>query len=191
MGIPTASEFSTFMTNSFESRTGEGVKTYLYQKLAEKWHGKPLPDFQSWAMEQGSILEDHAIPFYQLEFNERIRRVAFVSSDDKKCGCSPDGLIGDDETGGGIEIKCPYLKTHVKYLLEGKLPSDYVCQVHGSMFVTGRKWWRFMSYFRGHPPFVISVDRDEEIMRKIGVCIDQFNETFNAALTKLKTMERL
>lgn len=186
LGIPTASDFTSIMTNSFKLRDSEGVRTYIYEKAAEKWHGKPLPSPTSWAMDQGNIIEEYAIPFYQLEFNERIRRVAFVSTDDKRCGCSPDGLIGDNDTGGGIEIKSPYLKTHVKYLIEGKLPSEYVCQVQGSMYVTGRKWWRFMSYYRGKPPFVLTVKRDEEVMKKIDATMGEFYEQFDEAYSKLE-----
>ncbi len=137
-------------------------------------------------MEQGSILEEYAVPFYEMTFNEDLRRVAFVTTDSGKYGCSPDALIGDDETGGGLEIKCPLLKTHVKYLMEGKLPDDYKCQVHGSMFVTGRKWWKFMSYFRGHTPFVLRIDRDEEIMKKIETALEKFYKKFNAEYARLK-----
>ena len=79
-------------------------------------------------------------------------------------GCSPDGLVGED---GGIEGKCPNPATHPSYLeLVDTPPSEYRWQVQGSMLVTGRPWWDFVSY---HPDFpdelqlhVVRVKRDEE-----------------------------
>jgi hypothetical protein len=87
-----------------------------------------------------------------------VEQVGLCYSDDKKFACSPDGLVGED---GGLEIKCPLVATHIGYLLNGELPSDYFQQVQGCLFVTGRKWWDFMSYSPGLKPFIIRVKRDE------------------------------
>ena len=183
-GIPTASEFDALMTPEFAARKGQMPHTYLCKKLAEHWQGGPLPSFAPFgAMEQGQILKAEAVPWYELEHGETINRVGFCTTDDGKVGCSPDGLIGDD---GGIEIKCPFADTHVRYLLAGEVPKDYAAQVHGSLWVTGRKWWRFVSYRRHFPPLVITVERDEEIMEKIGDALGAFLVLFNEALATLK-----
>lgn len=64
-------------------------------------------------------------------------------------GCTPDGLIGDD---AGIEIKCPNSETHFQYLGVTDAASlkliepKYYWQVQGSMLVTGREVWWFVSY---------------------------------------------
>src|SRR5208282_4714782 len=87
------------------------------------------------------------------------------------CGASPDGLIGDDL---GIEIKCPNASTHVKYLLAGKVPDDYIVQVHFSMFVTGFPRWIFMSYRRAMPPLILTVERDERIQGQIEEAVESF-----------------
>lgn len=185
LGKPTASDFKALLTPQFVARKGEGVKTFLAEKVAEAWFGRPLPRIGAWAMEQGTILEDFARPFYELTFNEAVKTVGFITSDDGRCGCSPDGLIGDD---GGLELKCPLLKTHIRYILEGELPEEYVTQVHGSLYVSGRKWWRFMSYYRNAPPFVLTIERDEAIMQKIDAALKAFYIQFDAAMLKLKAL---
>lgn len=133
-------------------------------------------------MEQGRILEEEAIPWFEYEFGEQIERVGLIMTDDGTVGCSPDGLLGED---GGIEIKCPYSETHIKYLLDNKLPADYAAQVHGSLYVTGREWWKFVSYRRGFPAFVLKVNRDNAIIRQIDAALQAFQEKFNTAWATL------
>lgn len=184
-GIPTASEFDQLLTPKFEIRTGEMPKTYLSKKLAEAWSGMPLVSEQnSFAMEQGVILEESAIPWYELEFGEQVRRVGFITTDDGRIGCSPDGLISD----GGIEIKCPQSHTHIGYLLAGDVPKDYLCQVHGSLFVAGAPFWKFVSYNRRLPPLVLTVFRDDDIQKRIAEALAGFLERFDASMKRLVEM---
>lgn len=183
LGRPTASQFGDFMDSSFGYRAGKMPETYLFERLAERMTKRVLPNsFSSFSVEQGQLLEEEAIPFFEMETNLTTQRVGFVIGDDKRCGCSPDALISDD---AGLEIKCPFPQTHLRYLDHGKLPSDYAWQVHGSLFVTGRKRWHFMSYHRGLPPLHVIVERDESIMAKIGECLAKFYATFDAALQRL------
>lgn len=186
-GIPTASEFSQLLTPKFEIRTGDMPRTYLSKKVAEAWQGGPLPGFNTWDMEQGSILEDQAVPWYELEYGEKVERVGFITTDDGRIGCSPDGLLtGDPIRGdGGIEIKCPEMHTHVGYLLAGELPPPYSVQVHGSMYVTGRSWWKFLSYRRHFPPLLLTVHRDKAMQEKIAEALEQFLGRFDRAMERL------
>lgn len=182
-GIPTASEFDALVTPEFAIRKGEMPKTYLYKKVAEAWQGGPLIGFNFFDMDQGQILENEAKPWYSLEFGAEITPVGFITTDDGRIGCSPDGLLGEDS---GIEIKCPAVHTHVSYVLKGELPKDYAAQVHGSMFVTGLSTWTFLSYRRHFPPLVVIVDRDEEIQEKIAEALALFLDEFDVAMKRLE-----
>lgn len=186
-GIPTASEFDAIITPEWKQRTGQSVETYLYRKLAEKYMGFPMQTGGggggSWAMDQGTLLETVAIPWFVFTNETPVERVGFITTDDGRIGCSPDGLIGSD---GGIEIKCPQPDTHIKYFLRGEVPKEYLAQVHGSMFVTGRKWWYFLSYNKDIPPLLIRVERDEKIMAAIKSALDSFLEQFDAKFAVLK-----
>jgi hypothetical protein len=184
-GIPTASEFDSLVTPEWKIRTGETPKTYLAKKVAEAWSGTPLPGWNTIDMDFGKILEDEALPFYTLETGAEIKRVGLITTDDGAIGCSPDGMLED---GTGIEVKCPEMHTHVKYLLAGVLPKDYAAQVHGAMFVTGADHWTFMSYCRRFPALILRVERDDEAQAAIGAALDQFKASMAEALSKLEAL---
>jgi len=75
--------------------------------------------YTSRAMQDGIDMEPEARACYSFLAGGEVKQVGFCLSDDGRFGCSPDGLVGDD---GGLELKCPLPKTHIKYLVEGELP---------------------------------------------------------------------
>lgn len=188
VGKVTASELGNILSPTFEIRKGEMPQTYLAKKLAEAWRGSPLPGFTSHATEQGQEFEDEARRFYAFAFDdERIQNVGFIEHDDGRCGASPDALIDDD---CGLELKSPNIETHVKYVLKGVVPSDYITQVMGCMYVSGRPKWKFVSYRRGFPALVLTVLRDETIMSKIADALELFYGQFDAAFQRLNEAGR-
>lgn len=184
-GIFTASELSDLLTPQWKLRTGKTPETYILRKVAEKCIGSPLEDFGSWAMEQGTILEAEAIPWFELTHDVQVQRVGFVTTDDARFGCSPDGLIGEE---GGIEIKCPQPVNHLRYLLNG-VPEEYLAQIHGGMYATGRRWWYFLSYSRQFPPYLAKIERDERIMSAIEGAIGAAGATFDSIYERVKAMK--
>lgn len=186
LGHPTASEFHNLVTPLWKIKTGDGPRTYLCEKLTERMTGKPIEDFGTWAMDRGTILEKEAIPFYEGVFDVKVTRMGYCTTDDMRIGCSPDGLIGED---GGMEVKCPLAQTHIRYLLDGVVPDKYLAQVHGSMFVTGRAYWNFMSYCRGLPPLTVRVERDEVIQAVLAKALTGFLAEMESALAKITQMK--
>lgn len=184
LGIPTASEFDSLISPEWKARTGEGPRTYLYEKVCAKILGF-APEASSWAMEQGSLLENEAIPYFEFTTGIKVDRVGFCTTDDGRIGCSPDGLIGDD---GGIEAKCPQPAHHLRYLAEGVVPKAYLAQVHGSMYVTGRPWWYFLSYSRQFPALVLRVERDPVIQDAIHAAIQPFLARFDELHARIKAL---
>ncbi len=197
-GIPTASGLDNLLTPEFELRKGEMPKTYVYKKVAEKLQGRPLIDLSasSFMLEQGMIIEEEARPWYALEYDKKIKQVGFITTDDGRFGCSPDGLIDvyPNSLGGeacGLEIKSPAAHTHVRYLVNGILPKEYVAQVYGSMFVTGFKKWMFVSYRRGFPALVIELQWNEKYDRAIREAIVSFHAEFDRATQRIKNIDTL
>ena len=180
-GIPTASEFDNLVSPTGKIRTGETPKTYLASKLAEAWSGSPLSDFNSWAMDQGNLLEEEARPWAAFEFGKEIQQVGLITTDDGRVGASPDGICGDQ----GLEIKCPQPTAHVKYLLNGVLPDDYIMQVQGGMWVTGFTSWLFISYSRRMPKLVLTVERDDKIQNAISEALALFMGNFDDGWKRL------
>lgn len=186
LAIPTASEFDFLISPTWKIRTGEAPRSYLYQKICEKFMGAFADGGSSFAMGQGSIMEHEALPWFQFTHDMPVRRVGFCTTDDGRIGCSPDGLIGED---GGIEIKCPTAQTHLRYWVDGVLPKEHAAQVHGSMYVTGRKWWYFLSYSRQFPAFLIRVERDDGIQQSIDEAVKGFLKEYDELYMRLKTIK--
>lgn len=182
LGVVTASEADALLTPLFKQRTSEGVETYLHRKLCEKFLGWSPDQGGTWEMGQGTIIETIALPWFAFQHDVDVKRVGFCVTEDSRCGCSPDGLIGED---GGLELKAPQPPAHLKYLLKNELPPEYRVQVHFSMFVTGRAWWKFVSFSRQFPALVVHVERDEVIQKAIGEAVENFYARFDPILKRL------
>lgn len=182
LGKVTASEIDSLVSPTGKVRTGDGPQKYLYRKVAERLLGVPLDDFQSFAMAQGQIVETEAVPWYAFQHGVTVDRVGFCTSDCGRYGFSPDGLIGAD---GGLEVKSPQPAKHVQYLLEGGVPEEYALQVQFSLFVSGRKWWKFVSYSRQMPALVVHVEPDPKLQHAIAEALNIFLIRFDEALAQV------
>lgn len=187
-GIPTASELHNLITPLWKIRTGDGVESYLFTKVAERLMGMPSESWSthggSFHMENGSILEREAIPFFSFTRDIPCERVGFVTTESGDFGASPDALTPT----GGVEAKCPAPEMHAKYLYRNEVPKDHLVQVHGSMYATGRDHWWFVSFSRQMPALVVRVERDAAIQAKIHEAITGFNKQLDAAYNSIKAM---
>jgi hypothetical protein len=179
-----ASEFDSLVSPLGKVRTGDGPRSYLHKKLAEKWTGGPLPSLNVWDFDQGHFLEEYARPAFALETGLIAETCGFIESDDGRAGCSPDGLIASENT--GIEIKCPHIETHIGYLLAGILPSDYVLQVQASLYITGFKKWHFYSFRRKMPSLHLIIEPDETIQKAITTALAEFKARFDEGYKRLE-----
>lgn len=162
-GIPTASNFDSIITTKGEP--SKQREKYLHQLVAERVTGRAVEGYKNLAMERGQELESEARSLYEIINDVTVKQVGIAYKDDScKVGCSPDGLVSDD---GCLEIKCPEAHTHVGYLLAGVLPTNYFQQVQGQLYVTGRSWVDFMSYYPGLKPLIVRVERNEEFIAKL------------------------
>lgn len=157
---------------------------YMMTLAAERITGRGEVGFITQAMLNGIEREAEAISLFEMAKGVEIAQVGLVYKDeDKLCHCSPDGLIGDD---AGFEVKNPMSKTHVKYLLDGKLPTEYFCQVQFSLYVTERETWWFMSHYPGLKPLMIEVRRDEKWIDKCDTELKLFNDQLDDMVRKLQ-----
>lgn len=184
-GVPTASGASRIITPA-KGDLSKSAHDYACELIAEEmlppnyW----VTEVNTAAMQMGTLTEREARDYFALEKNVDVVEVGFCLTDDRRFGCSPDGLIGDDE---GLELKCPLHKTQVKYLLAGDLPNEYKPQVHWSLVVTGRARWNFMSYAPGLPPLLLVVEPDE-YTDKVRAAMETFSEILTEARAKVRGM---
>ena len=182
LGNPGASSIDKIITTKGEpskSRTD-----YMMTLAAERITGKGEVGFVTQAMLNGIEREAEARLLFEMAHDIEIQQVGLVYKDERKLfHVSPDGLIGDKS---GFEVKNPMSKTHVKYLLDGKLPTEYFCQVEFSLYVTERESWWFMSHYPGLKPLMLEVFRDEKWIEKCEKELTQFNEELLEMVEKLK-----
>ncbi len=174
LGVPSASNFSKVVTTKGQRSTS--FMGYVNALIAEKLTGDPTYVKITEPMERGTSLEDEARAMYQLINDTDVRQVDFIKHPNMEVGCSPDGLIDvkcDRGLIGGLEIKCPLQGTHVEYLRAGKVPSKYMLQVQGCMFVTGRGYWDFMSYHPKMKPLIVRTYRDDDLINELAVHLQE------------------
>ena len=179
-GVPTASEFDKIITTKGAISTQR--KKYLYQLAGERLGGVVDETYQSFAMQQGVLKEGEARNLYNIASGDEVKQVGFCLSDDGKYGCSPDGLVGKD---GAYEVKCPLIHTHIGYLIENDVPTDYYTQVQGQLLVTGRKWTDFMSYFPGLKPLIVREEPDEVFQKLLKKALEEFTNELDDLVKRL------
>jgi len=181
-GLPSASKFSEIITTSGDR--SKSVTKYIYTLAGESISGQRQEIFQSQAMLRGVELEPEARAMYEFMKDVDVEQVGFCfMNEDRKFGCSPDGLVGDD---GMLEIKVPLVHTHIDYLFKGKMPTTYFQQVQGQMYVCDRKWCDFMSYSPSLKPFLIRVYRDDDFIEKLAVELEYMCSQIEEVIKKIK-----
>lgn len=177
LGIPTASCFDKIITPKTGklSAQADGYIDHLIDEIvrpeAERGFGG------NWHTERGNELEPEARDLYALIHDVTLRQVGLVLSDCGRMGCSPDALVNSD---GGLEAKAPDGPTHVGYLRGGILPAKYRTQVHGSLVVTGRDWWDFISYCPGYRPLIVRTYPDD-FTKQVASAMSEFLDRLDAA----------
>jgi len=186
LGIATASNFNKIITST--GKESSQLKQYAFDLASDYFLTEPESTFKSEAMQRGNDLEAEAKNYYSLLTDMEVEEVTFIKKD--QIGYSPDGLISSN---GLIEIKCPLKKNHLKYLIDNKLPTDYVAQVQGGLYISGREYCDFISY---HPLFqedkkmlIVRVERDEEFINKLDTLLEKTIELKQEFINKINNAQ--
>ena len=143
LGTLTASRVDQLLTAAkLNLSTG---RLALLAKLQHEWvTGTSAEQFggNAWT-EHGHEYEGAAGDWFASVTGEAVQAVGFISDESGLAGCSPDLWVPGE---AGVELKCPAGWTHLKYLRDGVVPSEYRMQVQFSLWVTGLPVWYFMSY---------------------------------------------
>jgi len=143
VGKVTASRVDDVMATT-KSGPAASRANYMAEVLSERLTDDPYPQFVSGDMRRGTEVEPEARTSFEVETGIMVRPVGFVPHPViPMFGASPDGLIGDE---GLLELKCPKTATHLKYLLAGVPPPEYVPQMTAQCSCTGRPFVWFASY---------------------------------------------
>jgi hypothetical protein len=114
------------------------------EKIGERLSGRLTTHYETPAMKIGNDYEPEAKLYYECMTGNEARNVGFYVHDEYDfTGASCDALIDDD---GVLEIKCPTTPVHLKYVMGGEIPKDYIPQVAWELACTGRAYVDFVSY---------------------------------------------
>ena len=160
IGIPTAGNFHKILTPRTLKPSAQR-RPYMFRLIAERLLNEYLPEKAvtgeaGYWLNRGIDMEAPAGEAFEREHNVKIERIGFVySSEQKKIGCSPDGLILGTNEKEAVEIKSPAPWTQMEYLLakaDEETWQRYRAQVQGQMIIGQFEAVHFYSFHPRMPP---------------------------------------
>lgn len=183
---PTASECDKLITPA-KLEVSASLDKYVAYKLAERWIGSPLQSFSgSAAMAQGKLREVDARNWYGMKMGVDVETPGFITTDDEKLGCSPDGLVLP--LNRILEIKSPEPNTHVAWWLAGGLPGDHRIQVQAEMKCCNFEEADFLSHCPGDPdfpPLLVTVKKERDVWDALDDALEKFWKQYNQGWSRL------
>ena len=155
----------------------EAAEDYAFRVAVERISGAPLDEgFSTWAMKRGNELEPEARAWVEVKLGIFVDTAGFVTTDDEKFGASADGFIDKD---GGLEIKCLVDPGRIRNVILSDDISEFMDQIQGGMWLTGRKWWQFALFCPalekvGLQLYTKRVDRDDDYINEMELDLLEF-----------------
>jgi putative phage-type endonuclease len=188
LGHVSASNVAAVMSKTKDGGESATRRTYKIKLVAERMTGLAQETYKNAAIEWGNEQEPFARMAYEASQDVLVEKTGFWKHPSKEwIGVSPDGLVGND---GLIEIKCPNTTTHLEYLWDEVVPTEYRKQIQMQLWVTGRQWCDFVSYDPRLPIknqlFIQRCERDEKLIATMEQEVDVFLGEIQAIIDKLK-----
>lgn len=170
-----------------------GAKAVAYAALiaVETIAREPLDEtFVTYAMRRGRELEPYARQAYEIRTGSVVEEVSLILTDDERFGYSADGFVDDD---GLIEVKCPLSCDKLVNVWQspGAAHLEYIDQINGGLWITGRKWCDLVVYCPWLAPvgkdlFVKRIYRDEAAIESLEADLVGFMKLVDANLAALR-----
>lgn len=133
------------------------------ERISGKPHGEPV---KAWVLERGHTMEAAARMIYEARTGTFVTEAGICKTNCGLFGYSTDGLVDND---GLIEIKAPIDSSKILHVIQTGDVSEYMHQMQGGMWITGRKWCDFIMYVpdlerAGRDLYVRRIERDEEFI---------------------------
>lgn len=174
-GIPTASCFDQVLAKG----EGKTRRTYLLKLAGELLTGEVTQGYTNGHMERGHAMEDEARRMFAFMHDADPALVGFMRRG--RAGASPDSLLGDD---GLLEIKSKLPHLQLEVLEANKLPASHVAQVQGQLWVSGRSYCDFVSYWPRMPLFHVRVERNDAYIATLAQAVADFLGDLDAIVSK-------
>ena len=157
---------------------------------------EPLDEtFVTYAMRRGRELEPYGRQAYEIRTGSVVEEVSLILTDDERFGYSADGFVDDD---GLIEIKCSMSCDKLVNVWQnpGTAHLEYIDQINGGLWITGRKWCDLVVYCPWLAPvgkdlFVKRIYRDEAAIEALEADLIEFMKMVDANLQVLRTPTKM
>jgi predicted phage-related endonuclease len=192
IGKITASEFCNIKKLKTSGDWGETALSYLYDLVGEHLTGQPSEDFEgNKATKWGNLYEADALKAYTKRTGRKVKPGEFLQHPTLNwVGGTPDGLVGEQ---GMVEAKCPFsFKNHLRTVITRTVPDEYLPQVLGHLWLSGREWCDFVSYdprIKGvHGLAIVRVERAKHLTG-IAALAERVTEFHELLLNKLAALK--
>lgn len=200
VGVITASRFADAvdrLADKTDKKTGVVTRgapsaksvNYAATVAMERIFGAQVDEvFQNFAMRRGTELEPLAREAYEERTGNMVLESGVLLTPDRRFGYSTDGLVGHD---GLIEIKCPLSPARVVEVWRDRNIDEWVHQVQGGLWLTGRKWCDLVVYDPrlagiGRDLFRLRVQRDEAFIEALESDLIEFASRVDANVQALR-----
>ncbi len=143
--------------------------TTAIERISKKAYGNTGGKY--YATERGHEGEAYARMIYESRRGVIVDESGIILTDDRLFGYSTDGFVDDD---GMIEVKVPLDTLKILRIIQTGDLSEYMHQMQGGMWITGRKWCDFLmgvpdlaSLNNGNDLYVKRVLRDEAFIEQL------------------------
>lgn len=188
-GVITASKFADAVTKLKNGNQSQASKDYAYKVAVEIIYGETTEDtYQTFEMRRGTELEPMARMVYERTTGNLAEESGIVLTEDRRFGYSTDGFVDDD---GLVEIKCPNSARKIVEIWESGDLSEYMHQMQGGLWITGRKWCDFVMYAPqlasvDKQLFVKRIERDDDFIEQMEIELMQFKAQVDQHVENLK-----
>jgi hypothetical protein len=162
--VPTSTSIARVLAGGHAGVPSDAAHRYAadiaIELISGQPHGEPP---KAWVLERGHTMEAAARVIYEVRTGAFVTEAGICKTEDGLFGYSTDGLVDDD---GLIEIKAPIDSAKILAIWQTGDVSEYMHQMQGGMWITGRKWCDFIMYVpdlanAGKDLFIKRVFRDE------------------------------
>lgn len=146
------------------------AEKYAGDIAIERISGQPYGDtFETFAMRRGHEREPLARQAYEMKCGLLAEESGIVFTDDRWFGYSTDGFVGAD---GMVEIKCLSASDKIASILKTGDLDDYIHQMQGGLWITGRAWCDFILFVPelepvGNELYVKRIYRDDDFIEQM------------------------
>ncbi|NVM91120.1 hypothetical protein FHT32_004784 [Variovorax sp. SG517] len=193
---PSAGAITKALNGEPTTEPGAAAIKYAWLVAFETISREPLDDtFVTYAMRRGRDLEPRARVAYETRTGALVEEVSLILTDDERFGYSSDGLIDDD---GMVEIKCPMAcdKLGQVWASPETAHLEYIDQINGGLWITGRKWCDLVVYCPWLEPvgkdlFVKRIYRNEDAIEALEADLIDFSRLVDSYLEILRAPTKM